>query len=31
MIQSSKTGLHKTLKTNIETSSKMVNVMLDFW
>ena len=28
-VQSSKTGLHKTLKINIETSIKIVNVMLD--
>jgi len=28
-VQSSKTGLHKTLKNNIETSIKIVNEMLD--
>ena len=30
MGQSSKTGIHKTLKINIETSIKIVKVMLDF-
>jgi hypothetical protein len=30
LVQSSKTGLHKTLKIDVETSIKNVNLMLDF-